>query len=192
MTKDQVYGSGQKVRPSEVSVSSGSKFIGATFLYLALALVITFSVVGIMGGLFNFALYKGDEASSQTFVTVFIVSLILYIPTLIWVRVAALRNGRTVGPAFFLYSIVMGALIAPICVIFDFWTIVIALGTTCLAFGAMALIAWTSKRNLSTLGIIGSGLLLGALLLSLFNWIISLFTGFSSSFFLSKNTKTKI
>ena len=180
MTKDEVFGTNQNVgvKPSEVTAANGSKFIGAVFLYLTLALLVTFSVVGAMGALFRFALYDGSEESFMTFVYVFIGALILYLPVMIWVHIAARRNGKSLGVAFFTYSIVMGALIAPVCVLFDFWTILIALGTTCLAFAIMALIAWTSKKNMSTLAVVGFGLLIGALILSLFNFILYLIVGF--------------
>ena len=180
MTKDEVFGTNQNVgiKPSEVTASSGSKFIGAVFLYLTLALLVTFSVVGAMGALFRFALYDGSEESFMTFVYVFIGALVLYLPVMIWVHIAARRNGKSLGVAFFVYSILMGALIAPVCVLFDFWTILIALGTTCLAFAIMALIAWTSKKNMSTLAVVGFGLLIGALILSLFNFILYLIVGF--------------
>ena len=173
MTKDQVYSSRPSgVRPSEVTVSSGSKFIGATFLYLALALLITFAVVGGMGALFNFAIAKDSEASAEIFLKVFLGALILYLPVMIWVHIAAARGGKTVGPAFFLYSIVLGVMISPLCVLLDFWTIIIAFGTTCLAFGLMALIAWGTKKNLSTLAVIAFGLIIGALIISLVNLIL--------------------
>lgn len=185
MTKDQVYSSRPSgVRPSEVSVSSGSKFLGATFLYLALALLITFAVVGGMGALFNFAIAKNSEASAEIFLKVFLGALILYIPVMIWVHIAAARGGKTVGPAFFLYSIVLGVMISPLCVVLDFWTIVIAFGTTCLSFGVMALIAWNTKKNLSTLGIFAFGLILGALIISLFNLIIFFIVGFEPLYWL--------
>ena len=176
MAKEQVYGNQSRTKISEVTAMDGSKFIGATFLYLTLALLITFGVVGIMGGIFAHTLYSA-EVSDETlriFLTIFIVALVLYIPVMIWVHIAARRAGRTVGPAFFTYSIVMGVLISPICIVYSFWTILIALGTTVLAFATMALIAWTSKRNLSTLAVIGFGLMMGALLLSLLNFVFYL------------------
>ncbi len=176
MARDQVYSNQSKVRPSEVTAMDGSKFIGATFLYLTFALIITFGVVGLMGGIFARTLYSA-EVSGDTlgiFLTIFISALVLYIPVLIWVHIAARRNGRTVGPAFFTYSIVMGVLIAPVCIVFDFWTILIALGTTVFAFATMALIAWTTKRNLSGIAVVAFGLMIGALLLSLLNFIFYL------------------
>lgn len=178
MTKDQVYSSRtERVKPSEVTNVNGTKFIGATFLYLTLALVITFAVSGVLGAILRVALANSSEDSLTTFGTIFIIALIAYIPVMLWVHIAACKQGRTVGPAFFTYSIVMGALLSPIFLL-DIWTIIISLGSTCLAFGVMALIAWTTKKNLSGLAIFGFSLLIGAFILSIFNFIISIFTGF--------------
>ena len=178
MTKDQVYSSKpERVRPSQVTTAtSGSKFVGATFLYLTLALIVTFGVVAGLGSILRYAIFNGDAQDAEIFVKFFIGGIILYIPVMIWVNIAACRQGRTVGPAFFAYSIVMGILLSPICLL-DMWTIVIAFGTTCLSFAVMALIAWTTKKNLSGLAIFGFGLLMGALIISLFNFIITLITG---------------
>ena len=177
MTKDQVYSKQERVKPSEVTSVNSSKFIGATFLYLTLALVITFAVSGALGAILRAALKDESLGSFETFGTIFLIALIAYIPVMIWVHIAACRQGKTVGPAFFTYSIVMGALLSPVFIL-DIWTIIISLGSTCLAFAVMALIAWTTKKNLSGLAIFGMSLLIGAFVLSIFNLIISLITGF--------------
>lgn len=180
MTKDQVYSNtSNKVRPSEVTVQSGSKFIGATFLYMAIALLITFAVVGGLGALLRYALVKESAEDLTTFLYFFIGALILYIPVMIWVHIAACRQGKTVGPAFFVYSIVMGVLISPIA-LYDLWVLIISFGSTCLAFASMALIAWTTKKNLSSLAVVGLGLLVGGMILALVNVLLSFFwSGFS-------------
>lgn len=184
MTKDQVYSNRQeKVRPSEVTNVNGSKFIGATFLYLTLALVITFATVAGLGALLRYALFNGNTQSGEVFAKFFIAGIILYIPVMIWVNIAACRQGRTVGPAFFVYSIVMGVLLSPICLL-DMWTIIISFGATCLSFAVMALIAWTTKKDLSGLAVFGFSLLIGAFVLSLFNIIIYLFVGFQPLYWL--------
>lgn len=185
MTKDEVFGNNQKssVRPSEVTTASGSKFIGATFLYLTIALLVTFAVVGALSTLIHF----NEDAilgNIDAFIAIYIAAIIAYIPILIWVHIAGRRNGKTIGPAFYTYSIVMGVLISPACLLAGFWTVLIALGSTCLAFAVMALIAWTSKKNLSHLAVIGFGLLVGALVLSLFNIILYLFVGFQPLYWL--------
>lgn len=174
MTKDQAFNNVNKVKPSQVGVSSGTKFLGATFLYMSLALALTFAIVGIMGGLLRLTV-GGSDTSGEILGALLIVGVVLYIPVLIWVQIAAIRQGKSVGVAFFAYSIVMGILIAPVCLAVDISTLLIALGTTCLSFGAMALIAWQSKKDLSTLGVIGSGLLIGALFIALFNTIFYFF-----------------
>ena len=180
MTKDQIYSNtSNKVRPSEVTVQSGSKFIGATFLYMAIALLITFAVVGGLGAFLRYALLKESAQDLTTFLYFFIGALVLYIPIMIWVHIAACRQGKTVGPAFFAYSIVMGVLISPIA-LYDLWVLIISFGSTCLAFASMALIAWTTKKNLSSLAVIGLGLLVGGMILALVNLLLSFFwSGFS-------------
>ena len=176
MTKDQVYG--KKVKLSEVNASSGSKFLGATLLYLTFALLITFAVVGAMGGILTAVLEKDSVVAANTFTALMTTAIVLYIPTLIWVQISAFRNGKTVGAAFFLYSIVMGLLISPICIVAGFLNVALALGTTCLAFALMALIAWNSKKDFSRLSVFATGLLLGLFVISLVDLIISLIIGF--------------
>lgn len=176
MEKEQVFG--KKSRPSEVSVSSGSKFLGATFLYMLIALVITGGVAAICGLILNKAIMgePGSEAAINAFFPVLLVSLVMYIPTLIWVQVSALRNGKTMVPAYIIYSVIMGVFLSSFTAFIEYYYIAIAFGLTCLAFAIMALIAWTSKKNLSSLAVIASGLISGALIIWLVYWLFSLFT----------------
>lgn len=176
MTKDQVYG--KKVKLSEVNASSGSKFLGATLLYLTFALLITFAVVGAMGGILTAVLEKGSEVAANVFTALMFTAVIIYIPTIIWIQISGLRNGRTLRPAFFLYSIVMGLLISPICIVAGFMNVALALGTTCLAFALMAVLVWNSKKDFSRLAVFATGLLLGLFVISLVDLIITLIIGF--------------
>lgn len=173
MTKDQVYG--KKIRPSEVSVSSGSKFIGGVFLYVFLALAITSLVCAGMGALFNLAIFTDSEAAANSFLYVLLFSVFAYIPVLIWARISAARNGSTMTLAYVCYSIVMGVMVSSFTLLVDFYIIAMAFGLTCLSFGVMALIAWNSKKNMSTLGVVASGLFFGVLMMILFNVILGLF-----------------
>lgn len=173
MTKDQVYSS--RIRPSEVSVSSGSKFIGATFLYVFIALAITSLVCTGMGALFNYAIFENSELAASSFVTVLLVSLVAYIPVMLWAHFSASRNGPTMKAAYVCYSIVMGVFMSSFTLLVPFYLIAISFGLTCLTFGLMALIAWNTKKNMSTLSIVASGLFFGALMMILFNIILGLF-----------------
>lgn len=171
MTKDEALG--RKVRPSTVQVSEGSKFAGSVFLYMFLALAITAVVSTLIGFIFSKTIFQ-DTAANNAFATVLIVAICLYIPVMLWCQFSAIRNGKTMWPAYIIYAIVMGVLISSFTALLPFWLISTAFGLTCLAFGVMALIAWTAKRNLNTLALIASGLISGAILMTLFNVILGL------------------
>ena len=187
MAREEFYTSNQNtnVRTNETAILSGTKFIGATFLYFALALLITFAVVGGLGALLTL---NGEaitsEANINTFLTLYIFAIIAYIPVLIWVHIAARRNGKSVGVGFFVYSIVLGIIIAPAVLLVPIQAVLIAFGSTVLAFAVMALIAWTTKKNLSGLAVVGFGLIIGALILSIVNFIFYLFVGFEPLYWL--------
>ena len=51
-----------RINSNEGSILSGTKFIGATFLYFALALLVTFAVVGGLGVLLTL---NGDAITSS-------------------------------------------------------------------------------------------------------------------------------
>ena len=174
-----------RVRENESTILSGTKFIGATFLYFALALLVTFAVVAALGFVLT---ANGDaitsEANISTFLTIYIVALIAYIPVLIWVHIAARRNGKSVGVGFFVYSIVLGVIIAPAVLLVPIEAVLIAFGSTVLAFAVMALIAWTSKRSLSGLAVVGFGLLIGAFILSIVNLVFYFIVGFQPLYWL--------
>lgn len=174
-----------RVSDNERAVLTGSKFIGATFLYFALALLVTFAVVAGLGFLLS---ANGDaitsEANLSTFLAIYIGAIIAYIPILIWVHIAARRNGRSVGVGFFVYSIVLGVIIAPAVLLVPIEAVLIAFGSTVLAFAIMALIAWTSKKDLSGLAVVGFGLIIGAFILSITNLIFYLIVGFEPLYWL--------
>ena len=176
MTENQAFSN--KVKPNQARVADGSKFVGAVFLYTFIALAITAVVCGLCSFLLHKAVFSStasDEALN-TFIIILLVSLVLYIPVLIWSRIAIARNGKTMGAAYMFYSIIMGVLLSTFTAFIDFYTVAVSFGLTCLAFGGMSLIAWCSKRNLSNLALIGSGLLMGAMIIWLFYWIFSLIT----------------
>lgn len=173
MTKDEVLG--RKARPSEVNVADGSKFIGATFLYMFLALAITGVVAFVLGLVFEKLFYTADRGTfNQAYATTLIVSLVLYIPTMIWCQISAIRNSKAMVPAYILYAITMGVFLSTFTNFIPFYEIAIAFGGTCLAFGLMTLIAWFSKRSVNTLALIGSGLLFGSVLMLAVNLIIGI------------------
>lgn len=174
MTKDEAFS--QKIKPSTIGVASGSKFIGAVFLYMFLALVITGVVAAGVGALLEYFVFNNQaEEFASAYLIVLILSLVLYIPTMIWCQVSAIRNSKGMVPAYVIYSITMGLFLSTFTNFVPFFDIAIAFGGTCLAFGLMAVIAWFSRKNLRTAGVIASGLLFGSLILILINLPLQLF-----------------
>lgn len=76
---------------------------------------------------------------------------------------------------FVLYSLVMGVFISSFTMFVPIAVIAISFGITSIVFGILALIGLTSKKDLSFLGLVALGIFFGAILVSLFNVIWSLF-----------------
>ena len=162
-----------------VRVESGSKFIGMVFLYTFIALAITAAVAAIIGAVFSSAICPIDAYSFevvdfdklQPYVYLLIGSLVAYFPLVIWIHIVGFRGRGRLDIPFVIYAIVMGVLISSFTMFVPFHLIAISFGITCVVFGALSLIALTSKRDLSFLGLVALGLFVGALLVSLFNLI---------------------
>ena len=74
-------------------------------------------------------------------------------------------SGKSLWVPYILYAIFMGVIMSAILLAgIPFWMIGEAFGITCLAFVAMFLIGWFSKKDLSILGYIGMALLFGVLI----------------------------
>jgi len=166
---------------SSVQPTSKSKFASAVFLYLFIGLAITAVVAAIMGYIFKFALpvdYSSsgfiDPAKQQNaniYFGIMIGAFIAYIILMIWIMCATFKNKGNLVVPFTLYAIVMGVLISSFTLFIRIELIAASFGITCLIFGALFLIGWFSKRDLSALALVGCGLIFGAMLMALFNLI---------------------
>lgn len=157
----------------KVISAQGSKFTGKVFLYMFIALAITAVTCAICGAIIRQAM-SGNQNSLDIFAYVLVGSFIAYIPIILWTQISILRGGKGLAPAFVIYSIIMGVILSSFVALLPFDIVAIAFGLTCAAFGIMALIAWTSKKNLSALAVVGLGFLSGAALISLMALIMSL------------------
>lgn len=170
---------------SQVQPSSKSKFASAVFLYVFIGLLITAVVAAALGFIFTnvFPVAYVEQGSGQivvdpttqanfnVYLGLMIGSGIAYIILMIWIMVATFRNKGNLAVPFTLYAIVMGVLISSFVLFIRIELIAISFGITCVVFGSMFCIGWFSKRDLSVIGMIASGLLLGGLLMCAFNLI---------------------
>ena len=157
-----------------VTVESGSKFIGKTFLYMFFALLITI-VVSVGVGLLFSTLFTTSFTDDQfvgnfgAYLALLIVSAIGLLGVGIWFNVAAYRGKHSLWVPFIIYSVLMGTF-GSFFTIFVSWDVLaISLGITTVAFGGMAAIGLLSKKDLNFLAIVAMGLGIGILALLLMN-----------------------
>lgn len=182
MERTSVFG-GKNYRTPEtdrIIEQEGSKFVGKVFLYLFIALAITAITCVLSGLLITYGAQGNSDTLFLIFEVISICSLVAYIPVIIWTQISLLRGGKGLKPAFVIYSVLMGVFLSSLTAFLDFYIIATAFGITCGAFAVMALIAWTSKRNLNYLTILAYGLLSGVCFVSIFSLIVGLFTGMQS------------
>ena len=170
-----------KSEQAPVSVTS-SKFIGKVFLYTAGALLITAIVAAVIGIIFSTAITPNydytkfvlDVEKMKPYIGLLIGSLIAYFPLIIWIHIVSFRGKGNMVVPFVLYAIVMGILISSFTMFVPIPVIAISFGITCGVFGILSLIGLTAKKDLSFLGLVALGILIGALFIALFNIIWSL------------------
>lgn len=161
------------ISSNKVGLSQQSKFLGIVFFYMGIGLLITSAVAALFGWIFT--MYLPPENFLETYYAIMIVSSLLMLGLMIWINVSLFKGSSNLMLPFVLYATVMGVVISSFCFLIPFYVIAIAFGLTCLCFGSMALIGWFSKGNLNILLMIGSGIIIGAMMIGLFNFFFYFF-----------------
>ena len=91
------------------------------------------------------------------------------------------RGKHNIIVPLMIYVTLMGILLSLFTFIFDWIILVEAFGVTTLIFGIMAFLGYISKGRLAGIGFILLGLLIGAIALSLINWLMILIGGIKES-----------
>ena len=160
--------------------SSGSLSLARVFLYMFVGLLITAGVSVGLGLLFRNIFAGADINAMNDAAIAYIVIMItcgIAVLVLSILLNVFLYKGKSLWVPSILYTVFMGGLLSAFTIFVDWSVLGLAFGITAGVFGLMALIALLSKGNLSGLAIAGIGLLAGALILSLANWILWLVTG---------------
>lgn len=170
------------------NTQSKNLLIGKVYGYMFFGILLTAVIAFGVGIVFNKWIFGTINPADFTYVdfeningtavmtllVMLIVSAIALFITSFVVHIVFLRGRHSLMVPAIIYCVLMGLVLSEL-VIFLPWPI---LGITFLItagiFGIMYLISWVSKGNLSFLGVIGIGLLLGAALLSLIGWILML------------------
>ena len=87
------------------------------------------------------------------------------------------RGKHNIIVPLMIYVVLMGIVLSLFTFLFDWIILVEAFGITTLIFGLMAFLGYISKGRLAGIGFILLGLMLGALVLSLVNWLMIIIGG---------------
>ena len=106
-----------------------------------------------------------------------IVSAIVLLIMSFVLPITFMRGRHTILVPLMIYVVLMGILLSSFTFLFDWVILVEAFGITTVIFGVMAFLGYISKGRLAGIGFILLGLLIGALALSLVNYLMIMFGG---------------
>ena len=153
------------------------KVFGIMFLWLLATAAIAF------GGGFLFAkwLDSAPEQAATGLMTILIVSAVALIVLTFIIQFWALRHDKGMIVLSSLYVSCMGMICSSLVLFFDWQLLGIALGLTSAIFGVLALIGLFAK-NVKPIAMVGFMVLFGALIVSLFTWLFSLWLPVNTTF----------
>ena len=170
----------ESIKQTEVKHYTTTKWASKVFLYMFMAIGITAVVSAIIGVIFTaiWPLEYGNEVNvdaAKAYIALFIIAFIMYIPLILWIHLSVFKEKSKPMVPYILYSIVMGVFISGFTMFVPFHLIAISFGLTCFTFGIMFVIGWFTKKDLSILGMIGYGMIIGIFFIAIFNIIWMLF-----------------
>lgn len=167
---------------------SKGAFLTKVFGMMFLCLLITTVVAAGFGYGFQYLLFKTATIEGDTIVAFNNNLLYGLVATLIVTAIALLvmsfvlpmtfaRGRHNILVPLMIYVVLMGIMLSTFTFLFDWVILVESFGITAVIFGIMALLGYISKGRLAGIGFLLMGLLLGAGLLSLINWVMILVGG---------------
>lgn len=167
----------KKDRKAKLVSSSQAVDIAKVFLYVFIAILITaVSAFGVGATLFYSANGNVDVLAQNVAITAIVSGIVLLIDMIV-INLVSLRGKSSILVPGIIYAITVGVLFSGLTIFVDWRILGMAFGITALMFLLMSLIGFLSKGNLSPLLIVAIGLILGAGIIALFNWMFVLFSG---------------
>lgn len=161
-----------------------TKVFGMMFLCLLITTVVAAGFgYGFQALLINTATADGvlDSNVVTTLSITLIVSIIALLVMSFVLPITFMRGRHNIIVPLMIYVVLMGILLSTFTFIMDWVILVEAFGITTIIFGVMGLLGYVSKGRLAGIGVILLGLLMGAGLLSLMNWLMILIGGIQES-----------
>ncbi len=168
---------------------SKGAFLTKVFGMMFLCLLITTVVAAGLGFGSQFFLDQAIKAGNEELATnivyalvgTLIVSVIALLVMSFVLPITFIRRRHNILVPLMIYVVLMGIMLSTFTFIFDWVILVESFGITSLIFGTMALLGYISKGRLTGIGFILLGLIIGALGLSLINWLMITFGGVSKT-----------
>ena len=163
-----------------------TKVFGVMFLCL---LITTVVAAGLGYGFQALLIHSVNNGASIDFsnnlvlvmIGMLIVSAIALLVMSFVLPITFIRGKHNILVPLIIYVVLMGVLLSSFTWMFEPIILVEGFGITTLIFGVMALLGYLSKGRVAGLGVILLGLLIGAGLLALFNFLSILFGGISQT-----------
>ena len=156
-------------------------FLTKVYGWMFICLLITTAVAAGLGYGFMYAVVNASDEVAANIVTGMIVTLIISIIALLVMSfvlpITFIRGKHNIIVPLMIYVVLMGVLLSTFTWLFEPIILVEAFGITALIFGIMALLGHLSKGRLAGIGVIMLGLIIGAAVLSVVNWVMILIGG---------------
>lgn len=168
---------------------SKGAFLTKVFGMMFLCLLITTVVAAGLGFGSQFFLDQAIKAGNEELATnivyalvgTLIVSVIALLVMSFVLPITFIRRKHNILVPLMIYVVLMGIMLSTFTFVFDWKILVESFGITTLIFGVMAFLGYVSKGRLNGIGFILLGLVIGALGLSLINWLMMIFDGVSAA-----------
>ena len=160
-----------------------TKVFGMMFLCLAITTVVAaglgYGFLYLLKSTATDGVYNSNLISGML-VTLIVSAIALLIMSFV-LPITFARGRHNILVPLIIYVVLMGVLLSCFTWLFEPIILVEAFGITTLIFGLMALLGFLSKGKVAGLGVVMLGLLIGAGLLALANWLMMLFGGVSET-----------
>ena len=162
-----------------------TKVFGMMFICLLITTVIAAGLGYGTQYFLNQAINSGNEELTANIVNALVGTLIVSVIALLVMSfvlpITFMRGKHNILVPLMIYVVLMGILLSTFTFLFDWVILVESFGITSLIFGVMAFLGYISKGRLTGIGFILLGLVIGALGLSLVNWLMIMFGGVSQA-----------
>ena len=156
------------------SDSEQSRFLGRTYGWMMLALLISAASAFVTATALASALYGGARVSANQLLLGFGVAAVVEVVLVLWLSASIRRiSVQAAAIGFVAYSVVNGITLSTIFFVYDITSIAGAFLATALTFGAMSLYGMRTKRNLNAMGRYLMMGLLGVIVASLVQFVLS-------------------